>query len=116
LKVEARLEFKYGTVYREVIRLPKIVWCYMMNSDSFANKILSQLIDIIRETAPQVLHKCPYRDFIVNNMTLQIDSLKSIFPTGDYKFVAIVSNKEDDNIFTLSVLLSISSKEKDTFG
>lgn len=65
LKVEVKLLYKYGTIYREVLHTPVFEWCKFVeeNSDDRDFKIkspLALLYGIIKDSAPAVVHKCPY--------------------------------------------------------
>jgi len=114
--LEGSLQFKYGTVYRDVIHTAKLDWCKLMNSKSVDNKVTWIFIEIVRDTVPSVIHPCPYQTLVVTNATVETHSLLSVFPTGDYKFVMILSNDDDANLLTVTIIGSLSSSNKDTFG
>lgn len=58
-KLELKLFFKYGTIYREVIYMRRIDWCETMRNHT-DNKILLQLLNLLKDSAPGLLHECPY--------------------------------------------------------
>lgn len=140
LKIEAKLFFKYGTIYREVIHTPRIEWCGMAK-DYLQPKIptpLSVAIEIIKDSAPEAVHQCPYtvRDLIgfvrqllefldnfnlfqglnVRNRTFVPNAMKSIFPRGQYKAIFYGFGKNDDPIGAVNFILDVISSNKETFG
>lgn len=60
IQVEVKLLYKYVTIYRVVMHLPRLDWCKMMEDDS-KNKMFWQLIQVMKNSAgSKVIHKCPY--------------------------------------------------------
>lgn len=59
LQVHIVMSYRYGNIFREVINSPVIDWCRLMDN-SEANVFIKMTLDLVRETIPQVLHKCPY--------------------------------------------------------
>lgn len=62
-KFQARLIFKYGVIYREVMHTPWIDWCQMManyNDKELITTPLNQMLRLISDSAPSVIHECPY--------------------------------------------------------
>lgn len=57
--MEAKLMYKYGAVYREMIRCPNLNWCQMMKSKQ-ENALVEQLMKLIRQNTPDLIHECPY--------------------------------------------------------
>lgn len=60
LKLEVRLFYKYGGVYREMIKVPNLDWCQLMKNDRKENAIVDQLVKFLKENVPDVIHECPY--------------------------------------------------------
>lgn len=63
--MEAKLLYKYGTIYREVLHTPVIDWCRFMSENDDPSKIivkspLALLYAVIRDSVPSIIHKCPY--------------------------------------------------------
>ena len=57
--MEAKLQYKNGAVYREIMRSPKIDWCQMM-SDKKENPLIEQFMIFLRDNVPSIIHGCPY--------------------------------------------------------
>lgn len=98
VKIETRLQYKYGTIYREVMHGPMVTWCEM-TKDHWANLIVVQLMKIFEASFPGLIHPCPYyiKSLIWNQVQtfifeifkevdfkhrpFQMGSLMSIFPS-----------------------------------
>lgn len=60
IKVEGKLFYKYGTIYRDVINSPRFDWCNLMEVTT-SNEMAKQILNIIRDWAPNIVHKCPFK-------------------------------------------------------
>lgn len=58
-QMEAKVFFKYGTIYREVLYMRRIDWCQAMMVKP-ENKMLLQTVQLINDSAPSFVHECPY--------------------------------------------------------
>lgn len=58
-KLEARVFYKYGTIYREVIHTPRVDWCQIMREGT-SNIVFKAFFNLIKDNAPSVIHPCPY--------------------------------------------------------
>lgn len=139
--MEAKLLYKYGTIYREVLHTPVIDWCRFMSENDDPSQIivkspLALLYAVIRDSVPSIIHKCPYtvsssylfwtfnfvakqncfQDFIVRNCSVDTSSMLSVFPSGDYKLIGLFSTQSGESILSLNAIGSIISSNKDTFG
>lgn len=54
------VDFKYGAVFRPVLDPPAIEWCSFIVGSS-NNVLFSVILDMIRESSPQLIHKCLYK-------------------------------------------------------
>lgn len=61
LKVTAVLQYKYGLIYRDVIRTPQMDLCKLMRQNDNGNKLIAIALRFMNDTAPGALHSCPYR-------------------------------------------------------
>jgi hypothetical protein len=50
------------------------------------------------------------------NFTLKSEFLFSVFPTGDYKTMYFLTNSLEQSILNLTVISSLKSSNRDTFG
>lgn len=91
LQCKYDVDYKYGSYYRNLLRTESLDWCSFMNGD-FQNAIHSMLIDMMKQSAPKFFHKCPYKGEIkVFNMTLDLEKLKFMFPSGIYRAKFLVN-------------------------
>lgn len=58
-KVQLKVFFMYGTTYREVISSQSFDWCRLM-TEKDRNVVNDHFLEIIRRSAPDILHPCPY--------------------------------------------------------
>lgn len=59
-----RSYFKYGTIYREVLKTPKIDICSLYalfkKDRILVHKWVAALVDVVEDSVPGALHECPY--------------------------------------------------------
>lgn len=58
-QIEVRLFYKYGVIYREVMHSPRHEWCGLYKYGN-SNPLIAQMIKVVEENAPQIVHECPY--------------------------------------------------------
>lgn len=58
-QLKARVFYKYGTIYREVMHTPLMNWCDMPLSQT-SNPMIKQLIKFANDIDPNLVHSCPY--------------------------------------------------------
>lgn len=54
------VDFKYGAVFHPVLDPPVLEWCSFFDGNS-NNVLLSVIMDMVRDSSPQLVHKCPYK-------------------------------------------------------
>lgn len=59
-KMQATLFYRYGLIYREVLRMPKMNWCHLMSHQAH-NLVFKHLIDLQAANFPGTIHECPYK-------------------------------------------------------
>ncbi|CAO1324870.1 unnamed protein product [Diamesa serratosioi] len=98
LYVELTTYYRYGTVYKQIIRTPRVEWCSFMDGND-QNIMMRMVVDLIRDSAPALLKKCPYSgDYKISNLTFNTDRFQSIFPSGNYKMELWMYDDIDDHI------------------
>lgn len=107
--------FRYGTVYRQVLKIPKIDICWVLERSS-SNPLLSAIINIFKDSVPEIIHPCPYESVVINNKAFKVDSLPTFFSTGDYKITMELISKSNEQILIVEALVSWFSPEKNSFG
>lgn len=64
VQVDAKLLFRYGLVYRDVIRAPRIDVCEMtrriQDKQDLANRVIFSAFKFIKDSYPEMIHECPY--------------------------------------------------------
>lgn len=130
------LYFKYLTTYRQVLFIPKYNVCeihrLLAKAEVFPNKMVEAYIQMMKASAPDLIHECPYsvrkspfeiskknitffQSFYLRNFSLSIASIPDIFPSGDYKLYGQFAVR-DEVFFHMTVVGSVSSTNRDTFG
>ena len=113
--IEIVYKYRYGTIYGDVIHSPKIEWCGVM-SGAASNPIISSLMDEVKDSISELLHKCPYEgDIDIKNITSMHEKAASMFWDGFYKFELFIW-KENVEIFFLSIGSQCKTDIKESFG
>lgn len=115
---QVTVNYRYGTIYRQVLDTHPIEWCEQMDGTN-AHPLLSLIIEISKESAQELYHKCPYfGDVDVMNAT--IDRSKNLgkatmFPEGTY-LGELIFIKDSIQIFKMTLSFEIKSALKESFG
>lgn len=63
-KIEIKVFFRYGLVFREVITTPKIDVCEVTHqigsNQKLSNRVIFAVFRFIKDSYPAVVHECPY--------------------------------------------------------
>ncbi|KAG5666830.1 hypothetical protein PVAND_014840 [Polypedilum vanderplanki] len=113
---DAVLYYKYGTIYREIIKLQKFELCNLLEL-SKNNIMLRQIFVAAMAAAPGFVHPCPYEVIEAYNVSFPTHVLFSLFPQGDYK--AIIKFYYEINgpvLSTITVIGTAESSVKESFG
>ncbi|CAO1364310.1 unnamed protein product [Diamesa hyperborea] len=109
------MEYKYGTIYRSVVETPVFEYCGIMAGIS-SNIIMNMTMTVLKESVPDLFHECPYSGRLTAyNMTMKVDKLFSIFPSGDYRVHFVLSDKTDPKLFHLTFYHTVRSSIKTSF-
>lgn len=132
-QVNANLHYKYGMIFREVLRTPTLNWCKfaIQRGD---NLLADQLYTVLKDSVPSLLHPCPYsvnavidvmacskfnsylfQDVNLSNFTVKTMSLISVFPSGDYKLI-LTANYKGKQIVNVNMVFTFTTSDKETFG
>ena len=60
IQVKGSLLYKYGNIYREVMHSPRADWCTFLNVKKEDNLMLYQMVIIVKDRNPSLVHECPY--------------------------------------------------------
>jgi hypothetical protein len=83
------------------------------------NLFMKMCLDMIRESVPNLFHKCPYdghNEYFNISLNSAMGFSFSIFPEGQYKYVVTISTEPDKPLMVLSVFTEVKSPLKESFG
>lgn len=109
------LNYKYGTIYREVLNVRPFEICQFANFGT-SNIVTKFLTNMVEESAPGILHPCPYKKFNVTNVSAKTSTIGSAFATGDYKVWLLFTDAKKKQMFSVLIYASINSTDKNSFG
>ncbi|KAG5671063.1 hypothetical protein PVAND_001278 [Polypedilum vanderplanki] len=114
--ISGQVLYKYGTIYREVINVPRTFVCEITKIIK-TNTLWRGIYEAAEIVMPNAIHECPYYDFYAANITLNDLPVISHFPHGDYKaFVYLYDSYNGESLVNLTFALSIRSIIKESFG
>lgn len=96
--------------FMKVIIWHKIDVCRFANDvNSYATSMFKGYLIYINETFKGVLHKCPYRDLSLTNLSMSLDSsfeIDTIIPNGENLVMIHLYNNRDPNIGRIEIIWS----------
>lgn len=108
------LHYRYGTIYREVINTKKREWCAIMDGVQ-THMYINLVIAVLKESAPKLFHKCPYKgDYQLYNITVDDSKTLDLFPQGFYKTKVVVVNSTNNLVFQMDLLYEVKSPLKES--
>lgn len=133
LQVSLQLQFKYGVIYRDAIKKKSLDFCEQLANIPKANLLVKEVLAVLKAHDPKTVHSCPFsvktlllqivftgylifQELVIKNFTLNTKYMKSVFPTGDYKYNIFVKNGFQVPLFNLSTVVSFKKPNRDTFG
>lgn len=114
-KLEVHIYYKYGTIYRKVMYLPPVEWCHLAKFGT-TNVLTKFIFDFTDQSAPGLVHHCPYKKVNVTRAQVNAASAKSAFASGDYKSSFIFKNEKQALLLSVNFVFSVNSSEKNSFG
>lgn len=92
---------KVGTEFIHLYTSPKLDWCNVLKGGAIG-RFMKNFVNYVKEFAPVFAHKCPFLKGKqeAKNLTVLTKNFNFI-PAGSYKNLLIISDKIDENIFTL---------------
>jgi hypothetical protein len=100
---------------REILSTPNLNWCEVMRS-SVSNPLYFELVKVVKNLEPKMVHQCPYNNFIIENKIPDISTLPSIFSAGYYKLWVNMTDRNLKTFFHVETLIDWVSSEKNSFG
>lgn len=96
--------------------------------------MVQQLVQLLNENNPGILHKCPYtvrivkltpietvlliwnfKEINLKNCTASLGSAKAIFPSGEYKIIDTIFHG-NDTLGQTTAIAVVTSSDKNVFG
>lgn len=78
--------YKYGLIYREIIKIPECEVCSMLKNVNNAHPAIKAAIDVIGKSISELMKGCPYQ---IGNYSISVthdySNFPSIIPSGMYK-------------------------------
>lgn len=112
--VKLSVSYKYGQIYREVIKVPEFELCGVLKNFNLLPPFMKALFDVLGESIVALLKGCPYSGMMDLMMEVDMNKFPSILPTGMYKFDASAKHP-DTRILTFAVEMEIVSSIKTSF-
>lgn len=106
--------FKSEFVYREVLHIKPFDWCQCMIQPTL-NPSTKFILNLLNESAVGLAHACPYHDINITKAPIRTSSVGGIFPSGTYKIFFNLKNQNHVDIFSVMVVITNNSTNKDTF-
>lgn len=110
---DAELQFKFNTAYRTALK-GKGNWCEIVK-DPERTPITQQLAKLMRAFDPDLLKPCPLDEFVIRNFTFHSEVMTQIFPSGDYKFLLKLFNKDMETMNNTTVVINFASSNQKSF-
>ena len=116
--VQFILNYRYGTIFRQVIDTYQCEWCGIMSGGE-TNPFIEGVINVVKSAAPALFHKCPYEgEMDLKNITYDgasFDHHTKTFPQGTYRIDIIVFRNEKQTV-KLLITFEVKSPLKESFG
>ena len=116
--VQFILNYRYGTIFRQVIDTHQYEWCGIMSGGE-SNAFIDSIISALKNAAPSLFHKCPYDGIMdLRNVTYDgntFDDHTKLFPEGTYRIEVFVFKNQKQTV-KLSIIFEVKSQLKDSFG
>lgn len=90
------LRYKYGMIYRQVVRVPDFELCGAMKNHENLPPFMKAIFDVLGESAAPFFKGCPYTGNIDFYLKLDDSKWPSIFPSGYYKMDATANHVNPD--------------------
>lgn len=107
-------EYKYGTIYRPVITSKPLEFCEMVEGKG-TNVLMKMIINLIKDSVPDLIHKCPYVGRMdARNVSINDMNWMSTFPSGVYRITMNYSIPQSE-LLHLKFSIEIKSEIRTSF-
>jgi hypothetical protein len=109
--IETKLFYRYITITRQIYPTTTFDFCAIMRGDGLFEKMTLFIIDLFKDSVPQLFHKCPFAGPLnLMNITITKSTvpIEQLFPRGTYKvFIGIIHN--NSRVYQMEIQLEIAS-------
>lgn len=110
-QITVETQVKAGSNFRSLYTTPTFDYCAFRRGAS-TNALFKNLMDEIKTTS-NVFQECPIESKIeVRNLDIKDDRFYAIYPTGTYRSLTTISNKNQTKNLTLTIDYAIKSPNK----
>jgi hypothetical protein len=92
--------------WKRVFKFPPLDWCKTNSGTSGLFSLQKMIIKLVENSASEFIHECPYQGIHSANFNVSKEYLQLI-PLGDFRIIASLSDKIDNNVITLNVTFII---------
>lgn len=113
LNVRATMSYKYGLIYREVVKVPMFEACAVLKNLDLLPPFARAMFDSYGDSLAPILKGCPFVDVGVL-ITADVSKFPSIFPSGMYR-ITMYGETPDSKLFRITGEAEIESNIKTSF-
>lgn len=85
LNLVVSMSYKYGQIYREVVKTPQIEFCGALKNFNNMHPFLKSMLDIFGESIAPLIKGCPFVESLNFVAEPDLSRFPSILPTGMYR-------------------------------
>ncbi|CRK93535.1 CLUMA_CG007068, isoform A [Clunio marinus] len=111
--VKLLFEYRYGNIYREIVKSPKFNWCSIVDN---TNPIVKFFYKTLRLSGENLVTKCPINELDSKNVVISTDAFPDIFPRGYYRATVEHLDKNNESFLNITAIVSLRSSDTTTFG
>lgn len=124
--------YRYGLIYRQVLRMPPFNVCQVAQQTDILTK---QVVTFVESFAPGAFKACPrtvkiyfctisifcYVLLLVQELTFKevripTTKLLDVFPSGDYRAIFLLSLIKNEFLFNITADVTNTSPDKNVYG
>lgn len=107
--------YKYGQIYREIIRIPEMELCAALKNIKLLPLFAKAFFESLGDSILPIWKGCPYKGNIYLLATLDELKFPSIFPSGMYKGEVWLTNRKKSPMLYMKGEIEIVSNIKTSF-
>lgn len=111
----ASISYKYGTIYREVIKIPPVETCAALKNLQMMPPFIKAFLESFGESMAAFMRGCPFNGDYVVQADLDLSKFPSILPSGMYKVEIWVEDGKSLQIAYFALEMEIVSNIKTSF-